>query len=305
MRTMRRAGCWWLKDGTLYRSIDGVREAVVRVFEGDARIGALVRPIDPHTVLLSFEGDGRLLRWDGAALSTVLEFPDRRAFVRQSGVAVASNGSVWVGEYGVFPGARCARVYRSGDRGRTFEFVEYLRAAKHIHLVHELREHGLILTTGDLASERRMYLASSTAGRFRTLHRAWSGFTAVAETRGVVHFGTDLQQDNGFLRFDRGLTGIPEFHPLPPDCDAQVRRLIALDDERLLAWCRVEDDLVKYGEEHLGALLLSEDAGRSWSLVHRMLGKPDEVPESIELLGLDPVRILTVATSRPETLEVK
>lgn len=295
---------WWVENGALRRSddIDARQETLAEAPDG--QIGSAVCVLSPDNVLFALEGDGRLLRFDGERVSTVLEFPNRLSFVRQGGITVAEDGSVWVGEYGVFPGARCARVYRSRDGVRNFDLVKHFRSARHVHLVYALTSRGLVVTTGDLASERRMHVASAAGARFTTVRHAWSGFTAIAETNGIVHGGTDLKDSNGFVRFANGIDTTPEFRRLPADCDAPVRRLLAVDEHRLLAWCRVEDNPPLFGTEHWAALLLSEDAGASWSLIHRVFGGPDEVPESIELLSRDPLRVITVMGSAAAILEV-
>ena len=161
----------------------------------------------------------------------------------------------------------------------------------------------VIVTTGDLANERRLYAVHPTTRELRQLRGSWSGFTAAATLPNGVHFGTDLLARNGFLRFADRLDQPPEYRALPEHCDAPVRNLIAIDAQRMLAWCRIEDP-------HPGAtevwtvLLLTEDAGQSWQCVHRSTGNSEEVAENVMLERVNPIRVLTVMTSRPERLQV-
>jgi hypothetical protein len=58
-----------------------------------------------------------------------------------------------------------------------------------------------------------------------------------------------------------------------------VRRVIAVDDRRLVAWFRLDDDAEHYDGELWGALLLSEDEKRdcAWRL-HRQGMSVRDVP---------------------------
>lgn len=247
--------------------------------------GSCVHPLADGAALVAFAERGRLLRVDGSGSACVLELGDPRSFVRTSGVATARDGSIWVGEYGVFPGARCARLYRSTDGGRTFPLVTRLEAARHVHRVLATAAGPLLVTTGDLAAERRLLRGDGDRGEFECLLPAYSGFLAALEHEGEHHFGTELLRDNGLLVHRRGLDAPPEFRPLIGALDLKVRAIVALDDGTLVALLGMDENLPAMREGRRPLVLASRDAGRSWWIVHRFSADWSDEPDDLIPLG--------------------
>ena len=259
-------------------------QAVVRTVDlAAAARGAAatcVHPLADGAVLVGFAEAGTLLRVDGPAVERVLELSDNRSFVRTCGVATAADGSVWVGEYGVFPGARCAWTYRSTDGGRSFSRGARFAAARHVHRVLALARGPVVVTTGDLAAERRLY-RSDADGAFVCLAPAWSGFVAALERDGAVHFGTELMSRNGLLAYRRGLDAPPEYRAFPDPLDLKVRAIVALDDGTLVALLGTDENLPQQRTGRRPTLLASRDDGRSWAVVHRFAADWSDEPDDL------------------------
>lgn len=296
----------WLEAGTLWRSNDlrdGPHERLATLPRLAAHAGSAVFPVGT-AVLFGFEGDGTVWRFAEGEVRPALRFEDDRSFLRRDAITADAHGRILVGEYGIFPGARCARIYASMDRGKSFQKVRHLEAARHIHLVQFIEGHGVVVTTGDLASERRMYVTTDGA-RFREVRSAWSGFTGIAKSNGSVHCGTDLATENGFVRFSGSLADTPEYRRLPDYCDAPIRKIIAIDDCTLVAWCRVDDDADYYDTDAWGSLLYSDDNGTTWTQLLTLTGAHDAVAESIELVSREPLCVVTVLTTEPVVMEIE
>ncbi|MEW6746238.1 MAG: radical SAM protein [Planctomycetota bacterium] len=299
---------WFIRSGALYRarSPEAHAEVVARLREDPSPRATCLRFISPEAALLAFEEEGRLQRLEitgsRVAVRDVLELSEARSFVRQGAVAVDGKGHLWVGEYGVFPGARCAWLYRSDDGGETFERLRYFAEAKHVHAVAAPAEcDGVLVTTGDLGSERRLYRVHSS-GRVRTLRDTWSGFTAIARSERYLHFGTDLDRGNGLLRWRCELRGKPEFRPLPSDLDSQIRQIMSLGNGRLLALTGMDADLGELREGRRAAILESHDEGESWEVAHRFAVDWGDVPEGLVAEDGTMRRFLTVCTNRAYVL---
>ena len=296
-----RDGSLWSLEGRalVHRArVDGPSATVAEV-DSDALPACLY--IARDGVLFGFE-DGRLQRFSGGATTTVLELSDSRSFVRLAGIDGDGNGSIVVGEYGVFPGARCAHIYRSRDGGRTFRHIQYLRAARHVHVVHRFDDGRFAVTTGDIADERRLYVGRA-GGRFRCVQRGWSGYTSMAQTVGAVHCGTDLEANNGIVTFRRGLARPPEYRRLPSGHDCQVRQLLHVGQGRLVALC-VADDTPELRADQRGVVLCSIDDGRTFDVVYRFAADWHDVPDSMLVLSRDPVTLLLLADSQSMVLEL-
>jgi MoaA/NifB/PqqE/SkfB family radical SAM enzyme len=251
-------------------------------------------------VLFGFE-DGKLRRFDSSGTATVLELSDPRSFVRTAAIS-RSAAEVVVGEYGVFPGARCAHLYRSTDAGRSFRHTGQLRAARHVHVVQTLHDGSLAITTGDIADERRLYVARN-GGQPRLVRRGWSGYTAIATTDRAVHCGTDLPAGNGLVAFRAGLSHTPEFRRLPSEHDCQIRQILSLPRGHLLALCAADNE-PSARDGRRGAIFCSVDDGRSFSVVHRFAEDWHDAPDSMVLLQVDPVVVLLAAPSVSTVLEL-
>lgn len=304
-------GVWFLREGTLWRAerIDAEACAVARdVGPPGARVTVL-QPLPDGAVLLGFQDDGRLLRVQpngGGAprVECVLELSDPRSYARQSTVALGEDGDVWVGEYGLFPGARCAHLYVGRDGGRRFERVASLASAKHVHVVHARRgRRQALVTTGDLPGERRLYLAGAGGGRPRCVRASWFGFTAAAETEDWLHFGSDMPSGNGLVRVRSSLRGAIEFRPFPDALDLQVRQIVPLGGGRLLATTCMDESLPERRAGRRAALLLSEDQGEHWHVVHRFAADWSDLAEGVAVLD-GGAAVATICTNHPVVLHV-
>lgn len=280
------------------------RLAVVRQVEFDAPLraqrGTCVFPLSHTAALVGHAESGGLVRVDGATMRQVLALSDERAFVRTSGVARAQDGALWVGEYGTFPGARCAHVYRSTDDGHTFEHHGRIESARHVHRILGCRAGAVVVTTGDMAGERRL-LTATPAGGLECRVAAWAGFVAACESDHALHFGTELESGNGLVVFRAGLDQPPEFRALPAELDLMVRSLVALDDGTLVALLGMDEDLV---ERHLvggPALLASRDDGDTWSTVHRFAADWSDEPD--DLVALPGRRVWVVGGAATHVVE--
>ncbi|MBL9079161.1 MAG: radical SAM protein [Planctomycetes bacterium] len=274
-----------LREGTLERrtaELAVTHRVDLRETAAGAR-GSCVHWLGDGVALVGFEGRGALFRVDATSCTAALRLSDPRSFVRTSGVAVASDGAVWVGEYGVFPGARCAWVYRSTDGARTFEPVTRFQNARHVHRVLATANGDVLVTTGDLAAERRLYRLDRR-GSPQCLGTAWSGFVAACEHAGSLHFGTELLVQNGLVAYRQGLEQPPEFRPLPAALDLKVRSIVSLADGTLLALLGMDADLPRQRIGRQPAVLASRDHGRSWFVVHRFADW-DEEPDDMVALG--------------------
>lgn len=289
-----------LESGALVRrpTLEAPPESLVQ-FDGDPTASCL--GFVEGAVLFGFE-DGVLRRFDGTRAATVLELSDPRSFVRSSGLAVTPRGDVVVGEYGVFPGARCAHLYESRDRGRSFRHLEHLRSARHVHVVQPLADGRVAVTTGDIADERRLH-ALRRGGRAKLMRRGWSGYTAIAEASDAVHCGTDMPASNGIAAFRRGLDKPPEYRRLPEEHDVQVREMLSLGSGRLLALCSA-DETPELRAGRRAALICSRDGGQSFAIVHRFAEDWHDAPETLLLLGLDPIQVLMPAVGCAKLLEL-
>jgi len=238
-------------------------------------------------------------------VGTALRLSDERSSVRGSAVSRTRSGTIWVGEYGSFPGARCAWLYRSDDEGKSFRGVVRFPRARHIHAVACLPDsEGVLATTGDVAGERRTYRSVAGGRFFRSVLDAWSGFTAVAFSGGFVHLGTDLAAENGFLRARLGRWRSLEYRPLPGELDLQVRQIEPLGGGRLLALARLDEDLAARDPGRRAALFLSEDFGSTWGCIHRFAAGGGDAPERFALLPGSPCRIATDGTRAAQAMEI-
>ncbi|MEZ5966366.1 MAG: radical SAM protein [Planctomycetota bacterium] len=293
-----RAGRLWRHDRA---EPDGAVE-VTRLVDATPTRVACLHWVAPDALVFAVESGGGLQRLQAGVRTLALPLSEPRAFVRQSGVSLGPDGTVWVGEYGVFPGARCARVYRSRDAGRSFVEVQHL-PARHVHLVQCLADGRVLITTGDLGAERRLYVGTGAA--FRCLRPAWAGFVACARTAAGFHFGTELSSGNGLLRFRAGLESVPEFRALPAALDLQVRRLAVAGDGRLFALCAMDADLVARRKGRRAVLLGSDDDGATWSVVHRFAADWSDATEDFVLLPQPPTRLLTTGPGRACLIHVE
>jgi hypothetical protein len=210
-------------------------------------------------------------------------------------LSVAADGSVWVGEYGVYPGARGARAYVSRDDGRSFREVAHVRSARHVHLVKCLRDGRILVTTGDLLAEQGLYVIEGK--KIRRPQSSWCGFTAAVETSAGVAFGTDLERGNGIALLTGSLGGPPTFVAFPPWLDLQVRSLDALEDGRLVALGSMDADLAARRDGLRPCVLLSADSGQTWTVTHEFEPDWSDAPES--LVRISGASFLTTISSGP------
>ena len=301
---------WFTREGAVYRS-DGIHETpelLIRFKTPPAPISTCLHLLDPQTALVAFNEDGKLFRLTigpgGADSQEVLTLSDPRAFIRGTVVRTPA-GTLWAGEYGVFPGARRANLYRSRDEGRTFEKVWRFPDAKHIHALYIKAGDGqLLATTGDLARERRLYIGSGDGRPFRTVQHAWAGFTAIAETDHFIHLGTDLEGANGFLRYPLDLSGLPEYRPLPGDLDLPIRQIFPLGGGRLLALGVLDRNQIDHLEDRYPTLFLSDDEGASWKAIQPFAKEWNEMPEYIMILDRQPLVLVSISPHNPLILEI-
>ena len=291
-----RAGAleWRTQDLGLLRRVDLGGTAA-------GALGTCVHELTDGALLVGFAEAGALLRVEGGACTRVLECSDPRSFVRTWGVATARDGTVWVGEYGVFPGARCAWLYRSTDGGRSFVRTTRLAQARHVHRVLALADGSVAVTTGDLAAERCLYRADA-AGRLECLSSAWSGFVAALERETVCHFGTELLRQNGLLAYRRGLAAPPEYRPFPAALDLKVRAIVLLDDGTLLALLGMDENLPTAHSDHRPTLLASRDDGRTWVVVHRFAADWSDEPD--DLVPMGGTRVWAIGGTANHTIEI-
>ena len=289
---------WWIDHGVLFSAVapSAAPRRVDEFAEARGARATAFRFLADDAFLVAFEEQGVVyrgtLRAGEMVLQRWLELSDPRSFVRQEGLAIHGS-QVWLGEYGLFPGARCAHVYHSADAGDTVARASWLKNAKHVHRVAVLDEASVLITTGDLAKERCMYRVH-VGGPPQLLRRPWAGFTAICSDAGLVHCGTDLDQGNGFLRITGPLDGPAEFRALPPEMDFQVRQISSFSDGRLLALLSLDDDLPRRGRR--ARLVSSADQGQSWATVHEFAEDWSDVPEGFVILSGDPEVVLSVCT---------
>src|SRR5262249_9049892 len=146
------------------------------------------------------------------------------------------------GEYGLFPGARVANLWRWRDGGRGCELVERVSDARHVHCVFELPGGDeLLVTTRHVPPERAARRGPPRNGPARAWPKARAGFTAAAATRAYVPLGTDLDDDNALLRWRRGARALPDAVRLPRELDLPVRTLAALGERGVIALLACDD----------------------------------------------------------------
>jgi MoaA/NifB/PqqE/SkfB family radical SAM enzyme len=308
---------WLVRDGALLRSASEHEEpSQVTTFRESFRGQAIaprataLRFATRDVLFVAFEGGGELLRvrlGNELVIERALELSDPRAFVRHPALQIAPSGAIYAGEYGVHPGARCGRLHRASDANSRFEEVARLDWARHIHAVLVRDDGGALFTTGDLAARRRLLAIGPRSRAPRTIERAWSGFTAIAQTPRHLHFGTDLREGNGLLRRDHALTGPAEFRRLPDDLDLQVRQFAVLPDDRIAALLSMDADLGERRAGRRAALLLSSDDGASWARVHEFCASWSDVPEGLAVLPTAEgaaARLLTLWSEVPAILEL-
>lgn len=299
---------WFLRRGELFRApARGGVERSVHVFpeSSDSEAAFLVRLHD-GSLLVSFERSGSLLRVDVTratpVVRSVLQLSDPRSWIRRPAFARTPSGDLWIGEYGVFPGARCARVYRSRDGGASFELVRTIRPARHVHAVASIPgSEDVLVSTGDVGVERRT-LRIDARGGMRVVFEPWAGFTGICFSGDRLHLGTDLPSDNGVLRVDAELRGAPELRPLADSLDLQVRQIDELPDRSLLALLSMDQDLDARRSGRRAVLLHSSDSGESWRVVHAFASDWSDAPERFEILPGPEPRILTDGTNRAALL---
>ena len=317
-----------VRDGELLLARDGeaTPRAIARLRAPPAPRASALRVVAPRRLAAAFVEDGRLLRVhvggaDAPARASEAVVPDvfveealclsdPRAYVRQHGIDVARDGSLWVAEYGTFPGARCGVVHRAADAAAALRPRLRLPFARHMHTVRALDDGRVLVTTGDLASCRRLLAFPAGGGRARVVERAWSGFTAIASDGAWIHFGSELLDRNGLLRREPGLRAPAEFRPLPDLFDLQVRDLVALGGGRVAALLSADADLVERRAGRRAALLLSRDDGATWAVAHEFAADWSDAPEA--LLRVDrgpyapdsPARLLTLCSDAPTLFDV-
>ncbi len=303
----RDGSFWFVKESSLWRCADALEPpewklALENPGGGEA---ACLAALDSGAFLVSFEGSGELLRVEGDEATSALELSDARSRVRRNAVTQAPDSAIWAGEYGVFPGARCAWLYRSVDDGRTFEAVEHFPDVRHVHAVACSPSSGsLFVTTGDLPTKQRTYVRSTGARSSRLALESWAGFTAIAFSGGFVHFGTDLSDENGFCRAREGLDGRLEFRPLHGELDLQVRQIERLADGRLFALGSLDENLTELRAVRRAALFLSDDDGAAWTVAHRFAADWSDAPERFVVLPGTPTRLATEGTRRPSAIRL-
>jgi MoaA/NifB/PqqE/SkfB family radical SAM enzyme len=307
----RDGALWFVHSGVLHRATPPEAEptAIAELpCAGGTEVSGLCMLAD-GALLVSFERSGTVLRVDAdeVAARSVLVLSDPRSCVRTQAMAAKPDGTVWLGEYGVHPGARCAAVYRSDDGGRSFARAAHVSHARHVHALACAPGGGILFTTGDLADEQRAYALRAGAAP-RALLGPWAGFTAIAFSGGYVHLGTDLAAGNGFVRARLGSAGglgalrrsVRELRPLEGSLDLQVRQIEHLGGGRLVALGGLDENLRAEHAERRPALFLSADHGASWACVHRFRDDWADAPE--RLVVLSPGRVLTDHTDHPQIL---
>lgn len=311
----RRDGSLWILHAGWLKHASEPRAAGVPVLQLNpaGQRGCLLAFVQPGVLLASFEGGGVVLRIDrNAAMPTahvVLRLSDDRASVRTSGLALGEHGELWVGEYGVAPGLRCAIVHRSRDHGRTFARIGSLPPARHVHAIAISQELGQVLvTTGDLGMERATLVADRHRPRWRRWLAPWSGFTAIQPTPGWTHFGTDLEQGNGLVRIATTRAGeppaTPEYRHLAQEFDLQVRQIELLSDQTLLALLSMDGDLHAARAGKRAMLLRSVDHGASWRVVHRFAADWSDAPERFVVIDEDPLTLVTDGVAEARLLRL-
>ncbi|MCB9885978.1 MAG: radical SAM protein [Planctomycetes bacterium] len=299
----RNGSLWILRAGWLCRA-PHARAAATPVLQLDpsGRRGCLLQFVRRGVLLASFEGGGAVLRIDTEVtpLAPVipLRLSDERASVRTAGLAVGDDGVIWVGEYGVAPGLRCAIVHRSRDGGRSFTQLDPLPPARHVHAVAISPQLGQVLvTTGDLGIERATIVADLRRPRWRRWLAPWSGFTAIASTPGWTHFGTDLEHGNGLVRIAAPRAGeapaTPELRQLPEEFDLQVRQIEVLRDHSLVALLSMDGDLPAARAGKRALLMRSHDHGASWSVVHHFAADWSDAAERFLVVAENPLTVVT------------
>ena len=303
----RDGALYYIHAGMLYRAprpeADGVAIRALPCPATGEALGFLA--LSDGALLVSFDSSGVVLRVEPetAEARVVLKLSDPRSSVRTAAMKVAEDGTVLLGEYGVFPGARCANVYRSHDGGQTFVRAVHVERARHIHALAHTPSGEVLFTTGDLADERRTYLIHR-GGEVRSILGPWAGFTGVVFSGGFVHFGTDLPSGNGIVRarLDSLKRDGAELRPLEGEFDLQVRQLEHLGEGRLVALGGIDENLTAERAERTPALFLSEDHGASWSVAHRFRGDWNDAPERLVVLSSE--HVLTDHTDRPQVLHL-
>jgi MoaA/NifB/PqqE/SkfB family radical SAM enzyme len=269
------------------------------------RFAALLHFTADGDALLAFEEGGGLLRFDRrtGAVRCVDPLSDPRAFARGGAVA-ETGGELYVGEYGIFPGARCANVLRSVDGGRSFEAVARFRDAHHIHALVALADGRLLATCGDFPRERKTWVGTDRGQHWVCALDAWAGFTAACVDGRTLFLGTDLLTGNGIVRWNTEFSGLPEFTPLPPAHDLQLRQIERLEDGRLVALGALDENLVAERASARPALFVSEDRGDQWSVVHRFAEDWSDAPEAMARVPGSPGRLLTARGAEAQVIEL-
>jgi radical SAM protein with 4Fe4S-binding SPASM domain len=296
----RRGDLWWIGRGVLWRSGSPEEEPVAVAEIPGGRATAFQFLADDRALVASEESGTLDLLELGETLrrTPVLELSDPRSFVRQPTLLVGKEGRIWVGEYGLFPGARCAHVYLGEDGGASFRHHHHVREAKHVHRVAPLDGDSVAVTTGDLPRERRLYRTRPGRG-LETLIDRWAGFTSIVAAGEWVHCGTDLPRSNALVRLRPGSAELPELRWLPPELDLQFRQVILLPDGRLVALASMDADLRHACPR--AWIGLSSDGGESWTVEHRFGRDWSDVPEEFVVLPGPqgaPVRLVGVCTPR-------
>jgi hypothetical protein len=299
-----------IRDGELVRvgAYDDVPRVLVRLHPEPAPRATLLKFVAPGTLMAAFAGGGRVLRIrldePTPRVDVALELSDPRAFVRQPAAAIAPDRSIVIGEYGVHPGARCGRLYRASSATGAFSEFVWLDWARHIHAVHAARDGSILFTTGDLAERRRFLHIAPGSSRPRTIESAWSGFTSIAETDEAYHFGTDLRSSNALLRRSLSLREPAQARALPDSIDLQVRDIVAVGGGRLVALLGMDADLVDRRDGRRASVLVSDDAGSSWSIAHEFATDWNDAPEALLALPGSAVRVLTQCSDTPVLITV-
>lgn len=294
-----------IRDGELVRAgaYDEAPRVLARLHPEPAPRATLLKFVAPGALMAAFAGGGRVLRIRLDApeprVEVALELSDPRAFVRQPAAAIAPDRSIVIGEYGVHPGARCGRLYRASSAIAPFTEIVWLDWARHIHAVHAARDGSILFTTGDLAERRRFLHLAPGSSRPRTIESAWSGFTSIAETDEAYHFGTDLRSSNALLRRSLSLREPAQARALPDAIDLQVRDIVAVGGGRLVALLGMDADLVDRRDGRRASVLVSDDAGSSWSIAHEFAADWNDAPEALLALPGSTARVLTQCSDAP------